>query len=152
MPTRDHADIRLLPIPTRRPSATGGRPAMHSHLALVPPGARIRADRPQTVAIRRAFGSAAKEPTAMYAANQGPNLNYVYAAARRQELLAEAEQIRRLNQAERAAPRRAPIAAAVAALRQGVGVALVRAGERLQGAGAETAADMPSIATLRAAR
>ena len=156
MPTRDRADIRLLPVTPRRTSATGDRYAMHAHphLALVPTGARFGADRPRPMTVRRASGSAAsKEPTTMYAAHQGPNLNYLHAVARREEMLAQAEQIRRVAQAERAARRRSPVAAAVAALRLGVGIALVRVGQRVQGAGGRAAADtLPSIATLRAAR
>ena len=158
MRTRDRADARLIPFPTRRPIATGEHRAMHLHLVATPTGARLPAGpgADRTLTIRRVAGPASREHTTMYAANLG--LNHLYAEARHHDLLAEAEQSRRLAQAARAVSRRSAVAVAVAAVRHRVGIALVRAGHRLaQGAhGTGTvkpvADGVPSIATLRCAR
>jgi hypothetical protein len=149
MPTDERANIRLLPPSTRRPSTTGDDRAMH--LTLVPTATGGRAGFPRTTTdTRRAPGSAVpKEPTAMYSVHQGHSLPYLYAESRRRDMLAEAEQARRLAQAASVAPRRF----AVAALRRQVGAALVRAGQRVQGVGAGQPADaLPTIGTLRGAR
>ena len=86
------------------------------------------------------------------------SLNHLYAEARRHDLLAEAERARRLAQAAPAKARRSVAAAAVVALRYRIGIALVRAGNRIaqgaHGTGAvkPVADGVPSIATLRCAR
>ena len=84
-------------------------------------------------------------------------LPYMTAEARRQDMLAEAERARTVAEAQvttRADRRTA--ATAVAAMRRRIGTAMVRAGERLQGAhGAEAvpSGDAPSAAgALRIAR
>lgn len=155
MPTRHQPTLRLLPPTTRRPSAGGGLRPMHPHLTLVPIGPGFGADRrPTSITSRRASGStASEEPIAMYSNGQLQNVQIIHALARRDAMLAEAEQERRVAQAERASSVRHPVVAAVATLRLALGATLVRAGQRLQGAGAASAADaLPSIATLRAAR
>ena len=150
---RDRADVQPIPFPTRRPTARGDNRAMHLQLVTDPTAARtpsgLGADR--TVIANRATKPAVlKEHPTMYA-NLG--LNHAYAESRRQDLLAEAERARRLEQVA-AAARRPAVAAAVAGLRCRVGVALVRAGHRIHGAGsAKPAANVvPTIATLRCAR
>ena len=128
------------------------------HLRLVPPASGTHraghdpAATPMTT--RRAFGSAAKEQTAMYTVHQGPGLPQIHAESRRRDLLAEAAQERRLALApRRTTPRRVGIAAAIAALRHGIGSALVRAGQRLDGGGAGRPADgLPGVGTLGAVR
>ena len=146
MRTQDR-DAEPIPFPTRRPLTNGDVRAMHLQLVPNPPSHRFGA-----VAGRRAPGAvASRELTVMYS-QLSPNLNQVYAEARRWDLLAEAE---RDWHAELAAAARPSVAGiVVAALRQYVGTALVRVGERVQGAGpAEPAADvLPSIGTLRGAR
>ena len=150
MRTQDQ-DAQPIPFPTRRPLANGDVRAMHLRLVPNPPTHRFGgADR--AVGSRRAPESvASRELTAMYA-HLNPNLNQIHAEARRGDLLAEAERDRRAELVAVARPSAA--GAVVAALRQYVGTALVRVGERVQGAGAaEAAADvLPSIGTLRAAR
>jgi hypothetical protein len=108
-------------------------------------------DRPaagRPLASRRASGSdLPKELAAMYAPNLG--LNHVVAEAHRQDLLVEAERARLVAAAERGAGR----TDRVVALRRRVGVALVLAGQRVQGARPAPAGDpLASVRTLRAAR
>ena len=149
MRTQDR-DSEPIPFPTRRPLVKGDGRAMHLRLVADPPNYRsgVNAAFP-TVVVRPS--TASRETTDMYA-HLNPNLNHVYAEARRRDLLAEAERDRRAELVAAARPSVAGIV--VAALRQYVGTALVRVGERVQGAGAgEPAADvLPSIGTLRAAR
>ena len=145
MRTRDRADARLIPFPTRRPIATGEHRAMHLHLVATPTGARLSAGpgADRTLTIRRVAGPASREHTTMHPANL--SLNHLYAEARRHDLLAEAERARRLEQAE----------GADAALRHWVGTALVVVGERIaRGAGSTkpAAESIPSATTLRCAR
>ena len=151
MRTRDRADARLIPFPTRRPTIKGDRPAMHPRPVTSPTGARERsrpsADR--TVITRRVSGPVAlKERTVMYSSSfpdLGPGLYQVHMVSRQRDLLAEAERARRLEQAE----------GADAALRHWVGTALVVVGERIaRGAGSTkpAAESIPSATTLRCAR
>lgn len=154
MPTSNHTNDRPTPISTRRPFVRGVNQTMHLTVVPTTSGAR-GANIEQQRMTRRAFGSTMpREHTAMYSVHQGPSLPHLYAEARRQELLAEAEQARRVSQlAPRGASRRSGVASAVAMVRRQVGSALVRAGERVQGVGGEPARDaLPSIGTLRAAR
>ena len=148
MRTQDQ-DAQPIPFPTRRPLANGDVRAMHLRLVSDPPNDRsgVNATLP-TLIVRPS--AASRENTGMYA-HLNPNLNHIHAEARRWDLLAEAERDRR---AEMVAARPSVAGIVVAALRQYVGTALVRVGERVQGAGgAEPAADvLPSIGTLRAAR
>ena len=158
MPTHERADAQIIPFPTRRPTVKGDSRAMHLHLVATRTGAgtssRPGADR--TVIARRVSGPVTlKERTTMYTVNLG--LSHVYAESRRQDMLAEAERARTVAEAQvttRADRRTA--ATAVAAMRQRIGTAMVRAGERLQGAhGAEAvpSGDAPSAAgALRIAR
>jgi hypothetical protein len=111
----------------------------------------LGAPRASTKPTLLAFGLASQESIAMMGNNLA--LNHIYADARRHDLLREAEHDRRLRQAERRIRRLAAVAGFVAAVRSAAGVALVRAGERLQGVGGANPADaVPSVATLRLAR
>ena len=79
-----------------------------------------------------------------------PNLHFAHAEFRRQELLAEAERARHLARVAPKAPRRA---IGLAAARRQLGAAMVRAGQRLQGAAvAEPADAFPSVGSLRVVR
>lgn len=86
----------------------------------------------------------------MNSLHTSPNLHFAHAEFRRQEMLAEAERARRLAQAAPKASRR-PFG--LAAMRLQLGSALVRAGQRLQGAGAAEPADaFPAVGSLRVVR
>lgn len=115
--------------------------------------ASVTADRtltPITKRRGRATRPAARtgEMTFMHASHFG--LSQIHAESRQRDLLAEAEQARRLHQAEATTGRPRAV---LAVIRQAVGTTLVRAGERLQGAGPDQPADAyPTVATLRTAR
>jgi hypothetical protein len=141
MPTGDRHDPRS--ITSDRAFVQGEHRAM-SQLSLVCLD-RPAAGRP--LANRRASGSAVPKEFAAMNANLG--LNPVVAEARYRDLLVEAERARLVAAAENGAGR----VARVVALRRRVGVALVHAGQRLQGARPAPAGDaLASVATLRAAR
>ena len=150
MPIDDRADRRVLPFPTDR-TKTGVDRAMHRYPVPLPIRAYDSADLPTPFPPRRAAGSAAsfQERTAMNSLHVSPNLHFAHAEFRRQEMLAEAERARHLARVAPAAPRRAFGLAA----RQRLGAAMVRAGQRLQGAGAAEPADaFPAVGSLRVVR
>ena len=151
MPTDDRPNVHLVPFPTRQPIATGDDRAMHLYLVPTATGARAGFTRTTTDTARRAYGSATpRERTAMYTIHQVASLEHAYADMRHRDLMAEAEQARRLALAVGATTRRSVVAVAVAALRRQVGIALVRAGQRVHGA--EPADALSNPGTLRAAR
>ncbi len=101
MPDDAGGTFRVLPFPTRRPFATGEHRAMQStHLTLVPTaiGGRAAVPRPTETSRRASGARVSKEHFAMYSINQGAALPFIYAEAKRQDLLAEAEQARILGQ------------------------------------------------------
>ena len=151
MPTDDRANVNPLSYPTRRPIATGDDRAMHLYLVPTATGARAGFSRTTTDTARWAFGSATpRERTIMYTIHQAASLEHAVADLRRRDLMAEAGRARRLALAVGATTRRSVVAVAVAALRRQVGVALVRAGQRVHGA--EPADALSTVRTLRTAR
>ncbi len=96
--------------------------------------------------------AALKEQTAMYQIH--PTLSSAVAEMRRRDLLAEAEQERRISAIRTGAERRSVVTTVVAIARRQVGSALVRTGERVQGVSrAETAANgLPAPGALRIVR
>ena len=143
------ANDRTISPATRRAFTDGVPNAMTLGQNLTRTGARtFGANRSSTYL---AFGLASQESIAMFGNNLV--LNHIHADAKRSDLLREVEHDRRLRQAERPAKHVVALAAIVVAARNVVGAALVRAGERLQGAGVANPADgAPSVATLRLAR
>lgn len=92
---------------------------------------------------------ASEERSTMYASQLG--MTHIHAEHRRRELMAEVEQVRRLQQAEQGVER--PVPAVIAAARRTIGAALVRVGQRVQGAAAAQPLDAyPSAPTLRLVR
>ncbi len=96
--------------------------------------------------------AALKEQTAMYQIH--PTLSSAAAEMRRRDLLAEAEQERRITASRTGTERVSRVTAVVAIARRQVGNALVRTGERVQGAShADGAANgLPATGVLRAVR
>lgn len=96
--------------------------------------------------------AALQEQNAMYQTH--PTLTSAVAEMRRQDLLTQAEQARRVQSARTGTDRTSRVTAVVAVARRQVGNALVRTGERVQGVShAESAAStLPATGALRGAR
>ena len=145
----DRTDCRILPFRNQHPSLEGGTRRMHPQLTLIESGANVRADR-TIVAQRTGRSKDTKEPTLMSAYL---GLNHIQAESRRQDLLAEASHLRLVSEVARSRSDRGGSAGRLGVVRRSVGLALVRVGQRLHGAGAGAAIDAaPGVGTLRTAR
>lgn len=77
---------------------------------------------------------------------------HLHADERRKDFIFEADQARRANEALEPHRNRAGLAGRAGNLRHQLGVAMVRAGHRLQHSGGEPAADQAPLGTLGTAR